>query len=741
MPTPEDAALLAQQNEANAASALSIIRAALLAAEKSTAPRKTIDIADIDFSGVEISLASPITIQASLTFDRLLDETAISSGTLTLNGAPITNFNPIEYISPGSNWNGTAGSGFTSTPVDPTRTTAKPACRLITPPNQYFTDEVLIGVSAGANDSGSLFNNMGLEKVLVHYEGATYSIDKPTSRTIMCTDGKQHTYFGWWVALKHNGSNGHANVYFEAIPRDTTMQKRIIGPYQFSPVATLHDYNITVAATGAIVTGVSYQTIQAALQYLKTAGANNPCITITETAMYDLGPSTGTSPTYQGQGYCTIKASVPVTIGRAVFSTASDARTRYDGMKFIGPNITFDMQNLSNIYHDGSARKNWFDGITFYNSAGDFALVMGGPRQAAWLTREASWLTECTISGVRGPCLGDELVRGCTVFNSYGDVCTGSNLVLGSTFYNLDSTSFASYMDMLSVQYIGAGSTATLAISGNNDDNNRVWTAKVNGTSVGTFTVQNTSAAWTANTNYTIQNVVDWLNSLSGWSATLINNTRRATACGGSTNKGYAMPDTNVKTAPLTVKSFFDLHADWYQQGTDENVVLADNTTYQCRSQLVFFDKYLQKDTLIFNNCFGSIDGYGFTQFGEPTSHMVVVHNSWSDQAVSLRPGTGYTADSYCLLANNVTPTIVWADGTRDPDLVITNNHLFTGGTNPSGGTNTTIGGTYLTSYTDSLAGDFTPIGVLLTNLKTPVVKRDTTAKFRGASAPAGAII
>lgn len=652
-------------------------------------------------------------------------------------------FIQANLISPSAGFTGTAASGFGGSygavPTDPTRTTAKPVCRLMVPPNQYFTDKLLVGVYAGANSNGSLAN-LGLSKVRVHYEGSTYDITKPTWQTITDANGVKRQYLGWWVWLKRNAVNGEAQCYFEAFPVDTTMQNRVMGPYSFFPSAALHDYDLTVAATGAIVTGVSYQTIQAALQYLKTAVAKNPRITITQAGTYDLGPSSGTAPTYQGNGYCTIRATVPITIGREPFSTFSDARTRYDGMKFTGSNITFDMKNLSNIYHDGSARLNWFDGVTFFNSAGDFALVMGGPRPAAWLTREASWLTECTISGVRGPCLGDNLVRGCTVFNSYGDVCTGSNCIVGSTFHNLDSISLASYLDALTVQYTGAGASATLAISGNNDANNRVWTAVVGGATVGTFTVVNTTAGYTANTNYTVQNVVDWLNSLSGWTATLVNNTRRASACGSSTNKGYAMGATDVKTTPLTVRSFFDLHADWYQQGTDENVAIADNLVYQCRSQLIFFDKYLQKDTLILNNCFGSMDGFGFTQFGEPTSHMVVAHNSWSDQLVSLRPGTGYTADSYCLLANNVTPTIVWADGVPDTDLVIANNHLFATGSNPSGGTGTTISGTASSMFVDALGGNFTPTGELLSNLKTSIVKRDIGSRLRSTTAPAGAV-
>ena len=70
----------------------------------------------------------------------------------------------IDGLWPAQGWTGTAGSGFASAPTDPVRLTAKPAMRLIVPPNQAYTDSVLVGVSAFANDGGSMLENLGIRR-------------------------------------------------------------------------------------------------------------------------------------------------------------------------------------------------------------------------------------------------------------------------------------------------------------------------------------------------------------------------------------------------------------------------------------------------------------------------------------------------------------------------------------------------------------------------------------------------
>lgn len=758
MPTPEDTELLKQQNEANAASALSIIKAAIKAAEKGTAPHKMVDIADIDFSGAEISLSAPVTIQANLTFERLLDETAISSGTLTINGTPIVGISPVEYVSPGSSWNGTAGSGFTSTPVDPTRVTAKPACRLLVVPHQYFTDEILVGVIAAANDGGSLYNNLGLQKVRVHYEGTVYDIERPTLRSIICSDGKQHTYLGWWVMLKHNGTNGSANVYFEAIPRDTTMQNRVMGPYFFYPSATLYDYDLIVAPSLAEVAGSRYQTLKNALTYLKGVSAQNPRVTYTETGDYEISTLGELTVPYRTQkGWCTVRATVPVTFKKASFdwvTATMNVSTRYAGIKWTGSNITFDMKNIAGFVMEIStvdaSHSDWWDGINFINSAGRNYLWAKGARPSSTLHSDRPWMTECTTTNVEGPGRGTSLTRGCSFDTGLGDVVTGSSCIVGTVTHSWDSDWWRTFVPAMTVQYVGAGATATLTWSGNGSSTTRTMTAKVDGTTVGTFVADQRQTAYASGVNFDVADVVAWVNTLSGWTATLLDDTRRACALMRTTDGGSSgFTNADVKTAPLTLATRFDLHPDWYQAGSSsiyaKNVVIYDNLAYDFnRGQMLYIsDSGGKQDFMVFNNCWHVTDDTFTTQsnVSDTHSHTVIAHNSWAGQRFSFRYDVTYAPDSYCSFKNNVAEALLIPGYTSQVAPEISGNHIYAGTTPTSIVANSTVDGDKFSLFTSAATGDFTPQGALLTYYKTPIVKRDISGKFRGISAPAGAIV
>ena len=239
-------------------------------------------------------------------------------------------------IAPGSTWNGTAGTGFavTPAPTDPTRTTAKPALRLLVPPNQYYTDKLLVGVFAGANNGGSLSTDLGLAYVVAHYEGNEAMIPRPSWQTFDDANGNPVSYYGWWIWLRHDGRHGHANLYFEAVPLDVAKQNRVIGPLQYSPQAALYDYDIAVAPSDPVVAGVSYQTAAAAINYLRGVGANNPRITLMETATYEDW-STGTA-NYTPKGYLTVEAADGeiATIGHTGYSSANTLRTKWNGIRF-----------------------------------------------------------------------------------------------------------------------------------------------------------------------------------------------------------------------------------------------------------------------------------------------------------------------------------------------------------------------------------------------------------------------
>lgn len=241
----------------------------------------------------------------------------------------------IATLVPAPAWNGQAGSGFSLAPSDPVRTTAKPALRLITPPNQWFTDTLDVGVIAMADEGGSLVNDLGIAGVTFHFEGAKVEIDAPRWYTTMTQRGPR-TYFGWWVRLKKPaGKSGAARLYIEAEARDPSFQKRVIGPYLFSPQTAAHDLELTIDPDLPEIVGERYQSIPAAIPFVVNGNFQNPRFTIVKAGRYTTGTSSLLSiDRWAITGRFTVEASVPgVIIGNNSYTT--------DAAAWMNPQRTF----------------------------------------------------------------------------------------------------------------------------------------------------------------------------------------------------------------------------------------------------------------------------------------------------------------------------------------------------------------------------------------------------------------
>lgn len=663
--------------------------------------------------------------------------------------------NTYISVTPSSTWNGTAGTGFSVTPTDPTRTTAKPAMRLIVPPNQAFTDYLVVGVAAYANNNGVL-DNCGLKDVTFRYEGGTAVVTTPSFYSFQDVNGKTVSYFGWWAVLLHNGTNGDARLYVEATPKDTTMQSRVIGPYLFLPSSALYDLELTVAPSQSVIAGSRYQSITDALTYCAAQGKHHPRITITEARTDYLLATIGSPFIYTtGKGYVTIDATVPVTIiGTATYADATP-RTKYMGMRFKGANITIDMATAANITPESDGNPNWLDGVRVINSAGRGAIVyLGGPRPYG-VAGGNPYYTECTIDGFPTAVNGASLVRGCTITNGWGDALTETRCAIGNRLDDHDPyLNWAKDVNACTVTYTGAGATATLELSGVNEAGSRTFTAKVDGASVGTFT---TDRFYTVD-NGRVSSVVNWINGLSGWSATLQDDTRRASVMSIVGGKGAGFTARNCKNVTLQLVTMFDIHGDVYQHLTtgsplSENVILDGNVITNYCGQCFFISSSFQaRDFMFVNNSFHGKPGPSgagdynvkanfYSQLGRTgaKSHVVFAHNS-STQGWLLRSEDGFTVDQYCLIGNNVHTGIAWT-GTAMAGLKIDGNHLFTGATNPTYGTNTTIGGGETDLWQSAANGDFTPKGALLSNLKLPALARDFRGRRRARADVAGASV
>lgn len=658
----------------------------------------------------------------------------------------------IATIAPGASWNGTAGSGFAVTPTPVTRTVASPALRLLVPPNQYYSTELVCGFGAGANDGGSLFNTMGVSKLTVYYEGNTIDILAPSYKTFPDVNGVDRTYFGWWFTLSRaNATNGNANLYVEAVPRNPLFQNRLEGPHQFSPytfaaTSDKYDFKIDVSPSLSVIAGVRYQTVQAANTYLVAQSAQNPLITMTEAVTYDM---TAVASTYQPNGYFNLTASAAATIGKATYTTdtAANLRTRINGLHIFGSNVTIDFRNIGVMFREtGGTRQHWLDGMRFTDSLGRGRLWRGGTRSqvAGWCVAGTPWFTEVNMDNLQNTCVGASLVRGCNLTVGYGDVVTDAACVVGVTCADWSNNDYANDLPAYTVAYSGTETTATLALTGLNDAATRTFTLKY-GANTQTFIVSRTEGA----ANYWPASVVNWINGLAvtGLSATLLNDTRRATYSSLAGLKGDSFPDTNIKSTTLTVVTMIDLHNDFWQTvSLNENAYLSDIKITDFVGAILFPTASGGLRDAIITNIASynspTTTGYDinintFSQYSQPHSHVVTANVSLSNQGLRLQ--ANYTADPYCAVINNSMRSMAWL-GTVDNDLLIKDNHLHATFTNPTNGVNTTIGGDETTLYVGATTGNFTPAGALLSNLKPTVLAYDLNRKARAASDAAGAV-
>lgn len=653
----------------------------------------------------------------------------------------------IDGLWPAQGWTGTAGSGFASAPTDPVRLTAKPAMRLIVPPNQAYTDSVLVGVSAFANDGGSMLENLGIRSVIVHYEGNKVEIGQPSYQTFDDANGRLVKYLGWWVRLKHDGRHGDANLFFEAIPRDATMQNRVMGPYLFMPSQNLHDLEVTIAPSQPEIAGSRYSSIRNALAYAASKGAHRPRILLVEQRDDYTLEAIGTRYT-SAKGYATIEASVPVTI-KATSYVPGAPRTGYDGLHFRGRNITIDHRDMEIIHQEGRGNQHWFDGMTIMVSGGSAYCNPEtlGPKPYG-VARNNPWFTECDISSLPNMAVGASLARGCRLSDGLGDAFTDARCVIGNLVENFDQCAvWAKDVPAFTVSYSGEAASATIELSDYSDAATRTFTARVNDAVVSTFEVTKAAGRITP-----CSAVVDWLNGIPGFAASLQNNTRRATMCSLNGMKGTAFGPTNVKGVTLQVVTMLDLHADFWQhllEGIEENVIVTDNVVREFVGQCFFVSSPAQaRDFVFVNNSFAAKKVFGqysrkdyiasqIARSGRK-SHLVFAHNSMT-QAWAFRTEDGMEIDDYCLFANNVAPSVTWR-GAPNEHIRIANNHLFAMTSPPAGASGTTMGGTEDEIWPREAAGDFTPAGALLSSLSRPCLAWDAKGRRRADLDVPGAV-
>lgn len=323
--------------------------------------------------------------------------------------------------------------------------------------------------------------------------------------------------------------------------------------------------------------------------------------------------------------------------------------------------------------------------------------------------------------------------------DSCSDAFTGVLCAIGNRIHDHDSSFFTEEIEALTVSYAGEEAQATLSLAEPNSARTRTFTARW-GIHSASFSVDTSDESYLSDSNFTVQNVVDWLGSLPGWTASLADGSRRAAALSITGKRGGAFPDMDAKTAPLTLVTMFDFHSDLVQRLSADNVIFAGNVLTEGVCQNIFLAGSSFKDVLIANNCFHNKDGSRqFSQLGHDQSHIVIAHNSWSQQSFRLRGDAGYAPDSFCLIDNNTMPGLQWIK-TASAELKIAGNHLQEGATDPMYATGTTASGEGSSLFVDAAAGDFVPAGDLAKAVREPAMRFDLGGMRRNRRAPTGAM-
>lgn len=646
---------------------------------------------------------------------------------------------PVPEAGPGDGWNGTVDSGFasgTAAPTDPTRTTAKPAARFLTPPAQTFTDELLVIVQAWALDASSLIG--GVEKVVFNYEGRAIDITEARLHNLTDANGSTAFYYGYAVTLKKpSGTEGEARLYAEVIPSDAAMQSRVLEMTTF-PKASQYESEVTVDPDEPEVESVNYQTITNALRAaVVNGGSDSVRITVMKTGDYEINRPG--SLTYETESYIVIDAAEGVTA--TIKKPAADAndlfmRPRIGTLWFRGSNFVFDFATWGEMYREGGAKEMVLDGVTITNSNGRDSLFVGGPHLGAWRFRGQPYCLECIASETQDTFRNAALVRGCTGANLSGDVFSAAKCVVNSTSADFSSEYFRTPEDAFTIQYSGAAATAAITMTGNSDDSGRQFRLIENGSTIDTYTTSYSG---------TIQQVIDWVNTHSDWLAVAASpaSLRRQTALTAEGTSAFgSFSNLDAKTSPVQMIAAFDLHEDLYASGggVQENLIFTGNLAYNTEGAQLF---HLKDATDVYDAAFvnnavhPSGDTLDFSNLQAVFSHFAFAHNSVARQTFRMFTGSGRDFDTRCVIANNAMQSLAW-NGSPDADLVIDSNHTATAA--PSGATNHTTGGSTSTLWADVESGDFTPTGELLSNLKSPIASLDINGDERADPDAAGAV-
>jgi hypothetical protein len=652
-----------------------------------------------------------------------------------------------DAVGPGASWDGTAGSGFSSPPSDPARSTAKPAARLLVPYGQRFAADLDIVVDADALGGISYVNFYVESDTPVQVSSATLNAYADVNGNTVAPDGGTLAMPGYKITLDHSAfiaqsaSGNTIQVYIEAVPADTSMQSRVIGPYLFYPESAANDASYTVAASGA-----DYTTIAAALDAAKAASKLAPLITLTQTGYYELSNGTGLDYT-GGKGFAVITAAngVTATLRKATLDTAAPSwDPRYDGIELRGDGIVIDQRNLT-IFEVSSlttGRGHWLNGIRVTNSENTSETIYwnkGNRPSIGILATPTSYggqaggfITDCVLEYGSAHLTNLSLARNNALLDPIERFINGTVAAIGNYANRTGTQWFRDPINTFTVAYSGAG-TATLVKTGNNG----VGTValKVDGVTVaGPYTLGQVPT----DTYYDMSDLVAQMDAdtSADWTFTTDAgvDTRGARYISPRSALVVIAFTTTITSTPVQFCSMIDIHSGgWNVNANMENAILRNNkipsVDYEGTDNFSAFlldDNVYCRDVIMSGQIFGG-NGLAARYKSKCTVSHMVVDNCHFFGGIRFQSDSAYNIDAYSVIRQCVLDSVTASvNATYNPTGALPSyparidncvKTSFTAGTNDSG--NFTAANLAAAVFTDAANGDYRPTGTLLTNKKT----------------------
>lgn len=701
-----------------------------------------------------LSVTGTYQTAGTYTYTLMVTDSLGTVATLVVGPLVVASSSALPAIAPNPAWTGTAGSGYAGSP--PTVVASKATIRQLTPDGGFIggddSSPTFIGVHAWASKAdGSGGAATGTMRCYI--EGNSYIVPMTYQVWNSAFDGTSVGAWGYWAKLDSATwtVNGIANVYWEFTPDDAPGEKSCIGPFFYGrqavkrPVTTY----VTPSRTAAD-SHPNYNTVTAALAYLRSNSIVNGEVVLTESGIYTIAVQAPGSPVenfpYAGmdKGRTLIRPasnSVVATFAHPNLSTGGSIRPRFTGITFRG--VRIDIANYGTVSSEPASTYHapWFDGCEFFSSTGRFTL------NALNYTENFGsqcFFTECymhdTLWGFVSS-TGIQLIRNCKLYNIAGDATITAPNIYGLQVANLESGPYRVYRDAATIQYTGSG-TGTLARTGSNGASTGTLVAVINGTTT------------TINLSFskTVQSVLD---ELTAAGVTVTVGTEAAMWPSNYLQIGNtlgAQSAIDIKTATKQLTTFVDIHGDIVQNAPNNTIytnILAYNAP---NAQSIFLTDKTYNNVFIINYSVTSGTSALIGQFTNPHNNVNVWHATILDQPVALRvtPPAGKTAynpDNRCSIVGSVFNDLYFV-GTPDTDVRIVDNHIIlTSG--PTQGVNTTTGGSKESLFVSAATGDMSLAkdSALRTSTVNRIVPFDLynnprdALTFRGASAKAATMV